>query len=418
MLKKVIIAILFLASANINSFAGQAAGELSVGEKVAYLAKPAVVRVLDGYVGTATWSSSKFTSTFQLIYVASGSGVIVDQSGYIATNAHVVSATYDGSEKGKIALFQQFTAKVAQGYGMQVSRLDAGDMSAIATQFLRTLKMQHINNVVLQSGEQRPFEIAEYSSSREGKDVAIIKIEGSNLPILKLADSSTVHLQEHITVIGYPAAGDSQALDKQAVYQPSITDGKVSALKKRDNGAPVIQVDASATHGNSGGPVVNDNGDVVGLLTFGGEQVNGQEIQGFSFVVASNSIRELMVKSGVRNAGGKDDKTYREGVELYSQGKYTSALSKFETLKSSKLYPDIETLIQESESKKHLETSYLPVFIAITAVVLFLGIVAFLTFSTIVAVWLRRRSKRRGRSVRRPNRSSRWPDVGGQLNSA
>lgn len=394
MLRKVIIAVLFLASANINSFAWQTAEPLSVGEKVAYLAKPAVVRVLDGYVGTATWTSNRFNGTFQLMYVASGSGVIVDQSGYIATNAHVVSATYEGEEKAKVALFQQFKAKVAQGYSMQVSQLDSADISAIATQFLRTLKVQHINNVVLQNGEQRPFEIAEYSSSQEGKDVAIIKIEGSNLPILKLADSSKVHLQQHVTVLGYPAAGDSQALDKQAVYQPSITDGKVSALKKRDNGAPVIQVDASATHGNSGGPVVNDNGDVIGLLTFGGERVNGQEIQGFSFVVASNSIRELMAKSAVRNVGGSDDKAYREGLDLYSAGKYNSALEKFKTLQASKLYPDVETLIGISESKKDQETSSLPIIIGIAALILIVGMIAFLTFSTVIAVWLRRRSKR------------------------
>lgn len=399
MFKKVIIAILILGSANFTTFAAAAEERLSTAEKMAYVAKPAVVRIFEGYVGQATWKGSQFTKTYDLIHVGSGSGVIIDQSGYIATNAHVVAGVYQSEEDARTTLLRQYAAFVAEDYGMSVSDLDEEDAAAIIAQFSQTVNMKAFREVFFQNGDKRPFEVKAYSSPEEGKDIAIIKVDGSDLPILKLADSVRVRVQEHISVLGYPSAGDSKALDDNAVFEPSITDGRVSALKKRDNGATVFQVDASATHGNSGGPVVNDNGEVLGLLTFRGDPVNGQEVQGFSFVVASNDIRDLMATAGIQNTGGPDDKAYREGLELYFSGKYRSALAKFETLRSSTQYTEIENLIRECEANKDLESNNLPILIAAAAVVLVLVFLAFLAIVFSVGIWLRRRSKYKAKAT-------------------
>ena len=102
----------------------------------------------------------------------------------------------------------------------------------------------------------------------EGKDVAVVKIEVKNAPTLMLGDSDAMEVGDRLYVIGYPAAGDSPVLDQKSELEPTTNDGHVSAKKTAADGAPILQTNASTTHGNSGGPVLNEKGEVIGLLTF------------------------------------------------------------------------------------------------------------------------------------------------------
>jgi hypothetical protein len=214
---------------------------------------------------------------------------------------------------------------------------------------------QMIHHVVIPDGSPYPFEIKSYGApAGEGenwKDVSIIKIEVKNAPILVFGDSEKMQLQDHATVIGYPGAADSSdpnILSTKSELEASITDGKVSARKSTGGGVPVLQISASATHGNSGGPVLNDAMEVIGLLTFRGNTVFGQEVQGFNFVVASNTVKEFL--TGVPNELGPSDKAYREGLEFYWSQQFKSAIQKFEEVK--RLFPqhsEVDRLIQSSQ---------------------------------------------------------------------
>src|SRR4030095_15026639 len=109
----------------------------------------------------------------------------------------------------------------------------------------------------------------------------------------------------------------------------TINDGKISARKTSSSGAPILQTSTPATHGNSGGPVVNDNSEVVSLLTCRGDTVNGQEVSGFSFVVPSNTVMEYVKSAGASNEMGPTDNLYREGLESYLAQYYFDATSSF-----------------------------------------------------------------------------------------
>jgi hypothetical protein len=208
---------------------------------------------------------------------------------------------------------------------------------------------------VTPDGSPYPFEIKSYGApAGEGenwKDVSIIKIEVKNAPVLIFGDSDKMQLQDHVTVIGYPGAADSSdpnILSRKSELEASITDGKVSARKSTEGGAPVLQISASATHGNSGGPVLNDAMEVIGLETFRGNTVFGQEVQGFNFVVASNTAKEFL--QGVTNELGPADIAYREGLEFYWQQQFRNAIAKFEDVK--RLCPqhsEVDRLIQSSQ---------------------------------------------------------------------
>jgi S1-C subfamily serine protease/pSer/pThr/pTyr-binding forkhead associated (FHA) protein len=325
-------------------FLKASAQQVSDGQKLALYTKPSVVRIVDGYVGTAYWPNNN--KLYQLSYIGSGSGAFIDPNGYIATNAHVTDLTHQGEDKGKNLLFIEFVKQLAADYGKD-PRAILNDASAIyqIRQTFQPREFKQIHHVITPDGSVFPFEIKAFGAPvGEGKDVSIIKIEVKNAPVLKLGKSDNVQLQDHITVVGYPAAADTDVLDKKSQLEASITDGKVSARKNAQDGSPVLQVSAPATHGNSGGPVLNDKGEVIGMLTFRGDTVNGQEVSGFSFVVPASTMLEFVKQAGASNQEGAVDKAYREGLELYWKHEYTAAIKKFETVKA--LYP------QHSEAEK------------------------------------------------------------------
>lgn len=84
-----------------------------------------------------------------------------------------------------------------------------------------------------------------------GHDVAVVKIQAVSPPTLKLGNSDNVHIGDHIVAIGSPLG-----------LQNTVSEGIVSALRGN-----IIQMSAPVSPGSSGGPVLNTNGEVVGIST-------------------------------------------------------------------------------------------------------------------------------------------------------
>jgi len=372
------------------------------GERLAMYCKPAVVRIVDGAVGQIYFQPPGYQGqSYNVSLISLGSGFFISANGYIATNAHVVSFTHDGEEKAKQALFWQMVQQIAKQIGKEPRSLNAGFINE-HSQFQ---SFKQIHHVFIPDGSSFPFEIKQYGaptgeSQDQGKDVAIVKIEVKNAPILKLSDSEKVKLQDHVTVIGFPGAADtfnSGLLDSKSAFEATINDGKISAKKTASSGAPILQTSTPATHGNSGGPVVSDGNEVIGLLTFRGDTVNGQEVSGFSFVVPSNTVMEYVRSAGATNEDGATDKLYREGLESYWAEHYSDAIPKFEEVK--RLFPqhsEIERLLQSSQQAKAegKDKSSFPFWlVAIVLVVLFI-IVAIIVIAVIVFLITRRRGKK------------------------
>ena len=328
------------------------------GERLAMYSKPAVVRIIDGAAGQILFQPPGYQGqTYNVSTIGLGSGFFISSNGYIATNAHVVSTTREGEEKAKQALFWQMVQQIAKQLGKDPRSLNANFIDQYST--LQSFQLVH--HVIIPDGSAFPFEIKSYGAptgegNDQGKDVAIVKIEVKNAPVLKLADSEKVQLQDHVTVIGYPGAADtfnSGLLSNKSALEATINDGKISARKQATSGAPILQTSAPATHGNSGGPVLNDAHEVVGLLTFRGDTVNGQEVSGFAFIVPSNTVMEYVKSAGATNELGPTDTAFREGLDYYWDGYYSSAIPKFEEVK--RLFPqhsEVDRLAQSSQQAK------------------------------------------------------------------
>jgi serine protease Do len=379
---------------------------VSEGERLAMYSKPAVVRIIDGAIGKIWFQPPGYTGqSYDVSAIALGSGFFISPNGYIATNAHVVSFTKDGEEKAKQALFWQMVQQIAQQIGKDPRSLNANFINEHSQ--LQSFTLVH--HVIIPDGSNFPFEIKQYGAptgegNDQGKDVAIIKIEVKNAPILKLADSEKVQLQDHVTVIGYPGAADtfnSGLLSSKSALEATINDGKISAKKQATSGAPVLQTSAAATHGNSGGPVINDSNEVIGLLTFRGDTVNGQEVSGFSFIVPSNTVMEYVKSAGATNEQGPTDTAFREGLNYYWDQYYSSAIPKFEEVK--RLFPqhsEVDRLIQSSQQAKAegKEKSSFPVWIivVIVAVVLLLLFLLIVGIAGVVIAKKRKKGKQGG----------------------
>ena len=169
-----------------------------------------------------------------------GSGVIVDPDGYILTNAHVV----EGAQRIRVIL--------------PPSPVD----SPIELQPTRS---------------QEILEATVLGSNTES-DLALLKVQATHLPSLRLRPDVPVHQGELVFAVGSPEG-----------LQDSITMGVVSSVTRQptsDNSMVYIQTDAPINHGNSGGPLVDIDGNVIGMNTFILSENGGSEGLGFAIPAA------------------------------------------------------------------------------------------------------------------------------------
>ena len=171
-----------------------------------------------------------------------GSGFIISADGYVITNAHVVA--------------------------------DADEVNVTLT-------------------DKREFK-AKVIGTDQRTDVAVLKIDTTGLPKVNIGDSDKVRVGEWVLAIGSPFG-----------FENTVTAGIVSA-KSRDTGdfVPLIQSDAAVNPGNSGGPLFNGKGEVIGINSqiFSG---NGGYL-GISFAIPSNTamtVANQLIKTGKINRG-------------------------------------------------------------------------------------------------------------------
>jgi putative serine protease PepD len=170
---------------------------------------------------------------------ASGTGVVLTSDGEILTNAHVV----EGATK-------------------------------VSVRF---------------AGETEP-RTATVLASDPGNDLALLKIDATNLKPATFAQAGTIRIGDQVIAIGYALALDGG---------PSVTSGIISALKRTiitESGAlnGLIQTDAAISSGNSGGPLVNLRGEVVGINTAVARSDDNQAANNVGFSISVDEIGPVL----------------------------------------------------------------------------------------------------------------------------
>lgn len=284
-----------------------------------------------------------------------GSGFIYRPDGYIITNGHVVEIANKQNTAARNVLLQSIMHCVRERVVPNYEQITGHrvDPNIPDDQIFKALKIDFQLTrgpdltVYLTNKKSYNGEIKAYSEPiGRGKDVAIVKIDATNLPTVRLGDSSNVHLQEETTVIGYPPAATSRlgVISAASYFIPTVTSGHISAVKSMIKDTPVIQSDAAITHGNSGGPAFNDAGEVIGIATF------GPEIAGFNFFVPINTAIEFVNQAGAKPETGLFNKLWASALDSYEAGKCEHAKSELQSvLNVMPDEPDALRLMQASE---------------------------------------------------------------------
>ena len=121
-------------------------------------------------------------------------------------------------------------------------------------------------------------------------DLAIVDIDGdAGFAVLDMGDSDGLSIGEDVVAVGYP-------LDDMLGNAPTITRGVVSSVRESGDGVEHIQTDAAVNPGNSGGPLVNGAGEVIGVNTYVIRDVGweGGNIEGINFAVSINEVKNRL----------------------------------------------------------------------------------------------------------------------------
>jgi S1-C subfamily serine protease len=320
---------------------------------------------IDKYLMKGTETVSKELNTTMV-----GSGFIVTPDGYVITNAHVVDEN-DETTKQSFAeqAFQEIIkddmADVEKTMGRKLSEEEATALKeANSWYFSQTLEVGNIKTdysvVFGVSGDSGkivpmiiPATLVTKGASIPGKDVAILKLTKKHIyPTIRIGDDKELRVGDQVYVLGYPAVATFHPLiSDESISEATLTRGLVSAKKNMKDGWEVLQTDASITHGNSGGPVMNEKGEVIGLATFGSiDQQRGQEVQGMNFIVPTTIVKEFIQQAKVTPGMSDISLAYEEALSLFDKEFYKKALAKFKEVKNmNNSFPFIDKFISDTQ---------------------------------------------------------------------
>ncbi|MGC4036786.1 MAG: serine protease [Chitinophagaceae bacterium] len=306
--------------------------------------------------------------------ISSGTGFFISADGYLITNCHVI-------DRDSIYIRKKFILSTFQDVtDANIKALEASwevDLneeqrnllyntynviySQVSTMFLFDLQKKIYIEYRQDAADtessiiNKPAHVIIKGRAMPGKDIAVLKIDSViNAPSLLLSKDPIAQVGSQIYVYGYPGfVANNAFLASDAFIEPTLTTGIISGIKKSIGGWPVIQTDATISYGSSGGPVCNQEGEVIGLATFGSlEQSTGELASGFNFAIPASLVQEFVDSAKIKPKMSEVTETFNQGLELYYSESYRGALSKFERVsKLDKSYPLLNLYLQNSKNR-------------------------------------------------------------------
>jgi serine protease Do len=218
-------------------------------QRLAARVSPSVVKILVSGYGPVNENGSREAALIGR-QRSIGSGVILDPNGYVITNAHVVA----GAQRVRVTLYSR-----AGGQSLQA----------------------------LESGPRARVVEARIVGVDKATDLAVLKVEETNLPVLKLANYADLRQGQMVLAFGTPEG-----------LENTVTMGVVSSVLRQlnpDSATVYIQTDAAINPGNSGGPLVDIDGKVVGINSSIYSESGGNEGIGFAIpsLIVSHVYKEI-----------------------------------------------------------------------------------------------------------------------------
>jgi S1-C subfamily serine protease len=366
-----------------NSVA-QAAGTQaapSTAERISSTYGPAAVKIFNAYCMDITLDGKPYIH--DACSAASGSGFFISADGYVATNGHVATSNikdiviYDAIVNA-LGGQTQYMDRLAQLAGFSdadvptTSEKDAVDFvvskfySISDSHFAAT---NNVSNMLVSLNQKQPAtkelvkltgerkEYAEQDSIKRAKliaadyrmldgiktfknsDVAIIKINGNNYPVGKLGSMDGLEQGANIFILGFPGIASENGLVDATQSTVTLTSGQVSSVKNNTgSNKKLIETTTTIGHGNSGGPVFKDSGEIIGIATYTVDGSGGGDGT-FNYIRDIKDLKDLIDKqSFTLNTNSSTQTEWEKGLDLFYKAHYSKALKDFDKVKS--LYPN------------------------------------------------------------------------------
>jgi serine protease Do len=287
-------------------------------------------------------------------YRESGTGFFISPRGWVITNAHVVFVAQEPPRRwmtrhlAEKAFRSECLASILARRGLSPGeRPDVEDSlarQAVADTPADRVELEPAAWIVLQNGIRLSAKIAKYSppptgEAMSGRDLALLRAEAADMPTLTLGDSAGLKIGDRLSVIGFPnVVMTHELLGASAKVQASVTHGAVSGFKQDRTNQPVIQTDAAAEAGTSGGPVVDAGGLVVGVMTAVAQGEGG--VQGFNFVIPVATVKEFLSDTTVAlDEPSRFNTAWHAGLAASFAGRYSRAAALF--AEANRLVPEL-----------------------------------------------------------------------------
>ena len=323
--------------------------------------KPAVVIVVAEVGGQVTLRCGGADKTVTPVpYRESGSGFLVSPRGWVLTNGHVVFVAQEPPRRWMTAhlVEKAFRAECLPGL-LSKRGLAPGDRpevedglvrEAVASTPADRVTLEPTVSVILQNGMRLAARIAKYSApaggdAMSGRDLALLRVEAADMPTLPLGDSGTLKIGDKLVIVGFPGVVMShELLSASAKAQASVTHGAVSGFKQGRANQPVIQTDAAAEAGISGGPALNTAGAVVGVMTFV-SQGEGGAVQGFNFIIPSAAVRDFLSGTTVAlDETSRFNTAWQAALRDFFSGRYSRAATPLK--EANRLLPEVPDVLR------------------------------------------------------------------------
>ncbi|OIP60200.1 MAG: hypothetical protein CO143_01620 [Candidatus Moranbacteria bacterium CG_4_9_14_3_um_filter_45_14] len=317
-------------------------------EALVDLVKSSIVRIVQHVSGTARIPHIKVDIQRRLVAILPdkwsevpvdeylvGSGFIIHPDGYIATNSHVVSEETVretlASDNALAGLYEN--ALTLSDVDMQ-SFLKTESENSFSKKVLQFVIDQSVFDLTNEVAVLRPDSLQKSipDLSKEGfpatvvsvndhfsedeKDVALIKIDESGLPALALG-GGTLAVGKKAFIFGFPATAE---LNSNTSLEATFTQGVVSSIKQSlDKNFKIFQTDAKVSEGSSGGPLFNEQGVVVGIVTFQTDEMDRSQGDNFAFALPIDLVQEMAGQAGIFPFEGTYGENFKQGFQYFSQ---------------------------------------------------------------------------------------------------
>jgi hypothetical protein len=301
-------------------------------------------------------------------YRESGTGFLVSPRGWVVTNAHVVFVAQDPPRGWLSSHLVEKAFRAECLPAVLASRgLAPGDRPDVEDGLVREVvegtpadrvTLEPAVSVVLQNGIRLAARIAKYNpplagEAMSGRDLALLRVEAADMPTLPLGDSGRLKIGDRLSAIGFPGVVMShELLNASAKVQASVTHGAVSGFKQDRANQPVIQTDAAAEAGTSGGPVVDAAGRVIGVMTAITEGEGGT-VQGFNFIIPVAALRDFLGGTTVAlDETSRFNVAWNAGLRAFFAGHYSRAAPAFaEANRLLPEMPDVQRITTENAAR-------------------------------------------------------------------